>query len=468
VPKAKPRVKPGSSAKLGRTEASAELNSRARFTKRAPISSHAKFVRQEEITTVDLETKVYPNGLRVFSERLPSASSVAVGLWVNAGSLHESKSNAGIAHFIEHMVFKGTAGKSMREIMRSVESRGGMLNAYTTKEHTCYYTWTRTVQLREALDVLCELAARPNFTERDIERERNVIIEEINGLEDEPDELVFDLFEKELFGDHPLGRPVIGTTKSVSKFNREDLLRFHARHYRADQITIVASGAHQHAELFEAIEAVLGNFGSTKTRSSSPKPYSRHKPRLKQTISREGGQQSHIILGRRAPGMMSKDQVGISALVTLLGVGMSSRLNLRLREELGLAYDAAAFYSPFKDRGSIGLYVATSVESQERSIKEMRNILKGLFSRPISQTELDRTKDQMIGGLILSLESVSNRMMRAGMQALYYNAYHPLEKEIEKIAELELSEIRALAKHLFEDESGLSLVAVVPKQEDEE
>ncbi len=179
----------------------------------------ARYLRPEEIAPVDVSIKVYPNGLRVVSERVTGASSLAVGLWVKVGSRDENLRNNGIAHFIEHVVFKGTAGRTMREIMRSIESRGGFLNAFTTKEHTCFYTWTRTTHLDESVSVLFDLATRPKFSARDIESEKAVVIEEINGLEDEPDELVFDLFEREIFGKHPIAKPIIGTAGTVNSFN---------------------------------------------------------------------------------------------------------------------------------------------------------------------------------------------------------------------------------------------------------
>ncbi len=426
----------------------------------------AKLVRPEELPPVDVAERIFGDGLRVVSEHLPGASSVAVGLWVNAGSQDEPKSKAGIAHFIEHMVFKGTAGKSMREIMRSIESRGGVLNAFTTKEHTSYYTWSRTTELAHAVEILFELAARPMFTDRDIEREKSVVIEEINGIDDEPDELVFDLFEKELFGEHPLGKPIIGTAKSVGSLTREDLLRFHQRHYRTREIVLVASGAHRHGELFEAVGKSYQHLNDGTARRLPEQPKRRHKAPLESEIKRMGGQQAHIILGRRAPGAKSRDHMAINALVTLLGVGMGSRLNLRLREEMGLAYDSTAFYSPFEKEGTIGIYVATAIENRDRAVLEMRRIARGLFSKPISQIELNRTKDQLIGGVLLSLEAVTNRMMRLGQNELYYRAYIPVEEELEKVAQLTLEDVRRVADDFFKDESKLSLVSVLPHPEE--
>lgn len=422
-------------------------------------------VSPEEIANVDVETREYPNGLRVISEKVEGASSLAVGLWVRAGSRHEALRRHGIAHFIEHIVFKGTAGRTMREIMRSIEARGGFLNAFTTKEHTCFYTWTRTVHLDESVSVLFDLALRPKFSEQDIEREKGVIIEEINGIEDEPDELVFDLFEQEIFGRHPLGHSIIGTPASVQRFNRKTLAEFHRKHYRARDIIVVASGSHEHDAFFAAVDRAVKHAPKHVSRRERVIERWPRKPQAKLHVPRASGAQAHIILGRRAPGIKSERQLPITALVTLLGVGMSSRLNLRLREELGLAYDSTAFYSPFEDIGAAGLYIATAIENQERALREMRKILAGLKTRPVSGAELERAKEQMIGSVVLPMESITNRMMRTAQNELYFGEYHSVARDVRKIAAITLDAVRAEAERLFGDDKALSQIAVIPDQD---
>lgn len=447
-----------------KSSAKPKTPSRRRFSAADSPNVASRYLRPEEIATVDVRTEHFPNGLTVISERVSGSASLSVGVWVKVGSRHEPKNAVGIAHFIEHVVFKGTAGRSMRDIMRSIESRGGYLNAFTTKEHTCYYTWTRTAHLEEAVSVLFDLALRPSFTARDIEREKGVVIEEINGLEDEPDEMVFDLFEQHIFGDHPLGRPIIGTQSSISRLTRDRLVAFHSRHYRASDIVVVASGSQSHEELLAAVRHNMKDFPAyAGRRSMLTDPLPRHKA-IEHHVERASGQQAHLILGRRAPGIHGKGHVAISALITLLGVGMSSRLNLRLREELGLAYDATAFFTAYEDAGAVGVYVATAAENRERTVREMRKILLGLFSRPISAIELERTKEQLIGSLVLPLESVSNRMMRTAQNQLYHDRYVPVERDIEKIGRLTLTEVRDVAERLFGDPQNLSFVSVVPER----
>jgi predicted Zn-dependent peptidase len=315
--------------------------------------------------------------------------------------------------------------------------------------------------------VLFDLATRPKFSTNDIEREKAVIIEEINGLEDEPDELVFDLFEREIFGKHPLARPIIGTPQTVNRFTRERLAAFHKKHYRASDITIVASGSHSHEALFAAVDRAIRHVQPHIHRRALSLPRFPRTSDAEHEISRAAGQQAHLILGRRAPGMDSKRHLAISALTTLGGAGMSSRLNLRLREELGLAYDSMMFYSPFADAGAVGLYVATAIANRERAVREMRQIARSLTTRPISKAELEHAKEQMIGGIVLPMESVTNRMMRSAQNELYFHTYQPIEKDIEKIDRLTLEEVRAEAERLFADERALTLVSVVPQESSE-
>ena len=427
----------------------------------------SRYLRPEEIAEVDLTEKTYPNGLRVVSERVPGSSSLSVGLWVKTGSRNENSQNNGIAHFIEHVVFKGTAGRSMRQIMRSIESKGGFLNAFTTKEHTCFYTWTRTMHLAEAVSVIFDLATRPTFPAKDVEREKAVIIEEINGLEDEPDELVFDLFEKEIFGNHPLAKPIIGTPQTVESLTPKKLTEFHRKHYSAGSITVVASGPHEHDDLFQAVEKAIRHVPKRVSQRSLPVPAFPKLTNVERNFPRAAGQQAHIILGRRAPGIHSSRHLPINALMTVAGVGMSSRLNLRLREELGLAYDATGFYSGFEDAGSVGFYIATAIQNRERTVKELRRLVRNLLQKPITNQELEHAKEQLIGGLVLPMESVTNRMMRTAQNELYFGGYHTLERDVEKIARLTLEDLRTEAKRLFASEKLLTLVSVVPAVEEE-
>lgn len=432
---------------------------RARLRPLKPVAPRrASLIRPEEISEVSIATRVLDNGLRLVSEHVAGAGSVGVALYVDVGSRHEHRDESGITHFIEHLVFKGTEGRSMREIMRSVESRGGMLNAFTTKEHTCYYALSRTMYLAEALDVLHELAFRPTFDAREIERERAVIIEEIHGIEDEADESLFDAFEETLFGRHPLAKPVIGKEKTVASLDRRMFDAFHKRYYRPSRTSIVATGAHRHEDFFALAEQLFGKEKNPHKSTRSSHEKITYNTGQSKTIVSRGISQAHIVLGVPAPPILSPDLSAVLAIVTALGVGMSSRLSLRLREELALAYDTMAFYTPYSDAGCIGVYAAMTEDLAERGQVEMKRIISGMVRKPISQTELDRVKDQIIGGMVLSMESIATRLMRTGQAEMYHKRYIPVEEEIAKIAVLSLAHVREKTEEYFGDEKRLVFV----------
>lgn len=445
---------------IPRRRTSAKQPGRARLRPLKPaLPRRASLIRPEEISAVDVATRTLPNGMRLVSEHVAGSGSVGIALYVDVGSRHERREESGITHFIEHMVFKGTENRSMRQIMRSVESRGGTLNAFTTKEHTCYYAWTRSMYAAEALDVLHQLAFRPRFEEREIERERAVILEEIHGIEDEPDESLFDAFEETLFGKHSLSKPVIGRERAVESFERKDLQKFHRAYYRPTRMSIVASGSQMHEEFFELAEHL---FADEKERGTNPQQAHEkitYNTGEVKTIVRKGISQAHVVFGIPAEPITSPAIPSIHAVVTALGVGMSSRLSLRLREELALAYDTMAFYTPYSDAACIGVYAAMTEEEADRGHDEIRRIIRNMVRKPISQSELDRIKDQLIGGVVLSMESIATRLMRTGQSEMYHRRYVSIEEEIAKLAALTLNEVRQKAEEYFSDETRLTVVS---------
>jgi predicted Zn-dependent peptidase len=232
------------------------------------VSTFHKYILPSELGEANTKYWVLDNGLKVINEHVTGTSSVGIGLWVEAGSVHEEPRINGMSHFIEHVAFKGTKRRSMYEIMSSIESRGGMLNAFTTKEHTCYYGWTRAKYLEEATQVLGELVFHPTFGDADIRREKAVIAEEIRGLDDEPDELVFDLFEEKLFGSHPLSRPVIGNDKAVASLKNKDVIAFHKKHYTPNKIVAVFSGNVSHADALRMAKKYFSVKGKQKRKTA--------------------------------------------------------------------------------------------------------------------------------------------------------------------------------------------------------
>jgi predicted Zn-dependent peptidase len=426
------------------------------ITSRRP--SALKFSR--ELPKADVRELMLPNGLRIVSEVIPGATSVAVGAWIGAGSRDEKAEEYGTAHFIEHVAFKGTKNYSMKEIMHLVETRGGSLNAFTTKEQTCYYAWVRTAFLEDAVAMVSDLALRPKISESAVSREKDVIIEEIHGLDDEPDEMLFDLFEATVFKGTGLEHQVIGTEKSVAASTRKSLRSFYNRFYTPNNITLVASGSHNHNDLTRFAKKYFSDADPQLVEFSRehllPEPT---KGKRKKEIHKGIGQ-SHIILGRPTFGMNDQRLPALSLLTTLIGVGMPSRLNIRLREELGLAYETTAFQSPFSEIGAIGLYAAITATNSKRVESEMRKIIRSLFTKPVSDDELERTKEQIVGSLILGLESMTARLMRVGHHLYYQQHYEDLITEIKKILAVRRRDLFELADELFRDETLLSVVSI--------
>jgi len=383
-----------------------------------------------------------------------------MGVWIGVGSRDESADEYGTAHFIEHVVFKGTKHYSMKDIMQLIEARGGMLNAFTTKEQTCYYTWTRTPYLDDAFSIVSDLVLHPALSASSVSKERGVISEEILGLEDEPDELVFDLLEETILAKNGLAHPVIGTVDSIGKATSKSLRSFYSRFYAPNNIIIAASGAQSHVELFRLAKKYFAK-AESKTVVYNREPVSNDDIKGKRIkIKREGNGQTHLILGSKSPGMNDPRLPTLSVLVTLLGAGMSSRLNLRLREELALAYETTAFHSPFAEAGVIGLYAAITGRNTKKTEEEMRKILRGLFSKPVGAEELQRTKEQVIGSILLGLESTTARLMRMGSHLYYYKRYEDLLTEIAKIQAVTKKNVNDLAEEIFGDETALSVVSI--------
>jgi predicted Zn-dependent peptidase len=431
--------------------------------KRPGETAFHKYILPSELSEANTKYWVLENGLRVINEKITGASSVGIGLWIEAGSVHEEPRLNGMSHFIEHVAFKGTKRRSMYEIMSSIESRGGMLNAFTTKEHTCYYGWTRPKYLDEATQVLGELVFHPTFGDADIRREKSVIAEEIRGLDDEPDELVFDLFEEKLFGEHPLSRPVIGNEKAVASLKKKDVITFHKEHYTPAKIVAVFSGNVSHPDALRLAKKYFSVKGKQKRKASDDTAPPLGKKAYRIVKGKAGLSQSHIIIGNRSYGFDSPKLPALGALITLLGVGMGSRLNLKLREELGLAYETMAFHSPYANTGCTGIYAAVKDTNTERSVDVIFSIIKDLFRKPVTKAELEQTKEQMIGSIVLSMESVTTRLMRTGSNELSYRRIVSLQEEIGKIASLKLDDISAVAEEIFRDEKALSVVSITSK-----
>lgn len=390
---------------------------------------------------------VLDNGLRLLSEEVPGMPSVTVGLWVENGSRDEGPLEHGISHFLEHLFFKGTERRTAADIAEEIDAVGGVLDAFTGKEYTCYYARVLTEHLPLALDLLTDVFLHSRFAEEEIERERSVIYQEMAQVEDTPDELIHDLFHLDFWRGHPLSRPISGTPASVSRFQRSDFLRYLEQRYRPDRIFVAMAGGAKHEELVEQVGAVLSTLkGKTQPTETDP-PVARpgvypHPRELEQT---------HICLGVPCVSQVETAWYAAYLLHTALGGGMSSRLFQEIRERRGLAYDVTSFLSTYRDAGYLGIYVATNAAWVPEVVEIVWTTLRRIAREGISREELRRAKGHAKGGLLLGLETSEARMNRLARCEIYFRRYIPIREVAEQIERVTLEEIQALAANCFTD-----------------
>ncbi len=397
-----------------------------------------------------------PNGIRVVTESIPHVRSVSVGVWINVGSRNEDESENGISHFIEHMAFKGTRRYSLQQIARSLESLGGYLNAFTTKEHTCYYARTLDEHLTRAVDVLSDLVQSPVFDRKEIAKERTVILEELKNIEDDPDDLIHDYLEHNVYHKHPLGYPIIGKADNIKAFGRDDLSEYMHRHYRHDQMVVAAAGHLNHDEMVDTVGKFFRKNGAARTEKKRPRAPKQVNAR--KLVYDKPIMQAHICLGTLGYSVRDRRRYALLVLNSLLGEGMSSRLFQNIREKYGFAYTVYSFASLLSDTGSFGIYVGTDSKNIDESIRLVYKELDKLKAKPVSAAELKRTKTQLKGTMMLGLESMSNRMMRLGSGELYFGEYHPLDQILRHIEAVRVEDVHGIARELFKAENFSTII----------
>ena len=400
------------------------------------------------------------SGIRVLSESIPSVGSVAVGAWVDAGSRDETPAEGGITHFIEHMVFKGTRRRRGYLINQRMESVGGYLNAFTSKEHTCFYARGLSEHLGRGLETVLDLVTQPTLPPREIEKEKDVVVEEIKMYEDAPEDHVFDHYEAALYPNHPLGRPVIGTPESVRSFTRDDLKRYIGRHYVPDRLVISVAGNVQHADVVRHVQRLLAEF------ERAPQPAERtpsvaYSPT--DVVIERPIQQAHLVLGTRAFGVEDPRRTTLSVLNTILGGGMSSRLNQNIREKYGWCYSVYSFVNVQTDSGDLGVYIGTDASRVERSRTLIERELGKLAEAAVSDRMLSRAKHQLKGSIVLGLESTTNRMQRLGRVELTTGRIVPVDEVVAEIDAVTAEGVRDLAADLFAP-GRLSSALILPSE----
>jgi len=402
---------------------------------------------------------ILENGIRVVTEHIPWVHSASIGVWFDAGSRDENKSNSGIAHFLEHMVFKGTKNFSIKEISQSLESVGGYLNAFTTKEQTCFLARMLDEHIEQAISVISDLVQHPTFPEKELKKEKFVVLEELKDAEDDAEDFTQEMLEKELFPNHQLGVPVIGTMASVKSFSREKLISFAKENYIPSKMVIAAAGNLQHETIVALVRKYFQlefELNHLQKRIIPPKHTNGKKIILEKPI-----QQAHLCLGTTSFNVHHKLRYSFLVLHTLLGEGMSSRLFQNIREKYGFAYTVYSFLNFMRDTSTFGVYLGTDEKNIENAEELVWKELHKLSAKPISKQELARTKSQLKGTMMLSLESMSNRMMRLGSDELYFGEQTSLSTITKRIDEVTVESVLETAQKVI-DVKNFSTVVLKP------
>jgi predicted Zn-dependent peptidase len=385
-------------------------------------------------------------GPLVLSETISMVRSVAAGIWVRWGASHDLEQQMGASHLLEHMIFKGTERRTAREIALGIEAIGGSLDAYTSREHTACHARVLDEHLPVALDVLSDLVFRPILRESDLEIERRVILEEIAGVEDTPDDLIFDLHSKALWGDHPYGYPVLGTSDTVKAISRDDLGDLWSRAYRPDVSVVCAAGHLEHDELLELVAREYPQNSAAGVAPNLQRPTAERPREIK--VSRDSAQ-VHVCVGTPTFPRSDPRRYASILISTALGGGMSSRLFQRVREELGLAYTVYTFQSFYAEGGLGGIYMATRPDTADRAVGEVMRELERMSASALSGDELADIKNQTKGQVLLSLESTSARLHRLAGVAVYGEPYMTLDEICAKIDAVTEEEVAGLCREYY-------------------
>ena len=409
-----------------------------------------------------IQKTVLPSGLRIVTESIRTVRSLSVGIWVKTGSRHEKEPEAGITHFLEHMLFKGTENRSAYDIALSMEAVGGYLNAFTSPELTCYYARCLDSELDTALDVLTDMVLHSRFPEEEIEKEKKVVIEEMKMYRDNPEDFIFEEFHKQLFLPHPLGRPIIGFESTVSGFNRESLFSYMRDHYHPMNVIIAVAGNAEHEQVVRLVEKYFKPLENEFV-ANGDQPMTDYKPT--KSLIRRPIEQTHFMLGRRALSAVDSDRYKLLLANTVLGSGMSSRLHQNIREKYGYCYHIQSFMEAFRDSGLFGIYAGTDREYLDHVRELVLVELKRISEELIPQKELDEAKSQLKGKLLLAQESMSNRMTRLAKSEVFYDRYITLDELVAEIDSADATQIRDLCETFF-DEKQFTETVLMPEDKE--
>lgn len=405
---------------------------------------------------------VLKNGVRLISEQLDHLRSVSLGIWVNAGSRDESRSENGISHFIEHMIFKGTQNRSSLQIAKELDAIGGMSNAFTGKENTCFHARVLGKHFTNLVDILSDIFLNSTFDSDDMDLERQVILQEISMMEDTPDDNIHVLFNRSFWLDHPVGMSILGTGETVSAIEKETILNYIDKFYTPERIVLAAAGDLDHESMVSLVKPI---FESLSEGNSSPK----------RTIPRSGGgihihfkdlEQVHVCLGGEAFSQKNDKRFACAILNTILGGSMSSRLFQEIREKRGLAYSVYSFFSAYVDVGLLGVYVATDLSNVNPVLEIVQTEINKICEGDLSESDLAAAKEYLIGGICLSSESTDNRMMRIAKNEFTFERYVDYEELVSDLERVSVDEVIEVADTVFRND-GVSLVTLGPLKEED-
>lgn len=409
--------------------------------------------------SVAVRRSTLPGGLRVVTEYVPSVRSAAVGVWVGVGSRDEATSVAGAAHFLEHLLFKATPTRTAVQIAQEMDAVGGELNAFTDTEHTCYYAHVLDTDLELAVDLVGDVVLNGRCASGDVELEREVVLEELAMRDDDPEDVLADAFLSVLFGQHPVGRPVLGSVDSVAAMTRAQLRSFHQRRYRPERMVVAVAGNVDHATVVELVRAHFGPRLVRGRRAVAPRTGSaRVSGRPGLTLINRDAEQTHLSLGVRVPGRHWPQRRALSVLNTALGGGLSSRLFQQVREARGLAYSVFSAVDTFADIGALSVYAACQPERFAEVVRITAETLESVARDGISEAECRIAKGSLRGGLVLGLEDTGSRMHRLGRYELHHGKQHSIARTLRELDRVTVDDVNAVAKSLLRKPPGIAVL----------
>ena len=406
---------------------------------------------------------VLPSGIRIITEKMPTVRSAAIGIWVNVGSRDEIAAQTGSAHYLEHLLFKGTKNRTALEISSAIDAVGGEMNAFTSKEVTCFYTRVLDTSVPMAIDVLVDMITSATITTVDVDQERTVVLEEIAMRDDDPADIVHETFAKAMYGDTPLGRSILGTVENISSLTRRSIFGFYKKYYTPDRLVVSVAGNVDHAQIVKLVRNAFAKGGVDLGATESAPFVSANK---KAKINRVGGfvkfdkdtEQANVVIG--VPGIDRSDERRyiLNVLNSALGGGMSSRLFQEVREKRGLVYTVYSFAQQFQDAGMAGIYAGCNPKNLATVREVCANVLADIVKNGITKAELEKAKGQVSGGMVLGLEDTGSRMSRNARSELNFGYITSVSEVLDRVSAVTLEDVHSLAHHLWSQEPMTAVV----------